>query len=101
MTGPAIRSATRALDPKLATVLAGLRPGQQIRITQQVRVGRKVWTTTVEGTFRHLGYLATGLSAQRVPEDDIVVATIHFTKDNCELSSIALDEQSRVEVIAK
>jgi hypothetical protein len=29
-----------------------------------------------------------------VPEDDIVVPTIHFTKDNGELTSIALDEQT-------
>ena len=55
--------------------------------------------TTTTGIFREIRYLATGLSTDRVPEDDIVVATVHFTKDNGELSSITLDEQSKVELV--
>jgi hypothetical protein len=98
MTSP-IPSSTRRLSPELTALLQSLKPGQKIRITQTVRVGRKLWTTTVSGTFRDVNYLATGLSTHRVPEDDIVVATVHFTKDNGELSSITLDEQSKVEVI--
>jgi hypothetical protein len=94
-----LRSSTRALDPATVAVVQGLKPGQRIRITQRVRVGLKAWTTTVTGTFRDVNYLATGLSTHRVPVDDIVVATVHFTKDNGELSSVALDEHSKVEVI--
>jgi hypothetical protein len=45
--------------------------------------------------------LATGLSTDRVPEDDIIVPTVHFTKDNGELSSITLDEHTRIEVLPK
>ena len=59
----------------------------------------KQWTTTVIGVFRHINYLATGLSTDRVPEDDIVVVAVHFTKDNGELSSITLDENTKIEVI--
>jgi hypothetical protein len=92
-------SATRAVSPALVAVLQRLQPGQRIRITQTVRVGRLEWTTTTTGTFRDLRYLATGLSTDRVPEDDIVVPTVHFAKDNGELSSIALDEKSRIEVL--
>jgi len=94
-----LRSATRQLDPALSDLLRRLRPGQRIRLTQTVRVGRKQWTTTTTGTFRAVRYLATGLATDRVPEDDIVVITVHFTKDNGEQSSVALDEQSRVEVL--
>jgi hypothetical protein len=93
----ALLSSTRPVSPELAAVLQSLEPGQRLRITQTVRVGFKQWTTTVTGTFRELRYLQTGLSADRVPEDDIVVPTVHFTKDNGELSSIAIDEQTRVE----
>jgi hypothetical protein len=93
-----ISSSTRRLPPELVSVLQSLKPGQKIRITQTVRVGRKLWTTTVTGTFRDINYLATGLSTQRVPQDDIVVAMVHFTKENGELSCITLDEQSKVEV---
>ncbi len=34
---------------------------------------------------------------RRVPEDDIVVPLVHFTKDNGELSSIALDNNTKLE----
>ena len=44
--------------------------------------------------------LATGLATDRIPEDDIVVVTVHFTKDNGELSSVTLNENSRIEVIS-
>ncbi len=96
--GPMLPSSTRPVSPELSALLRRLQPGQRIRITQTVRVGLKEWTTTVVGTFRELRYLQTGLSTDRVPEDDIVVPTVHFTKDNGELSSIAIDEQTRVEV---
>jgi len=49
----------------------------------------------VIGTFRHLDSLATGLATERVPEDDIIIPIVHFTKDNGELTSVTLDEQSK------
>jgi hypothetical protein len=101
MSGPAeIMSSSYRLSPTLAAVLPQLRPGQRIRITQTVRVGRQSWPATVEGIFRGVSYLATGLATERVPEDDIIVPTVHFTKDNQELSSVALDEQSKIEILA-
>ena len=97
MTAPApvLQSSNRPLP----AVLHALKPGRRIRVTQTVRVGRQVWTTTVEGLFRGVNYLATGLSTDRVPEDDIVVAAVHFTKDNGELTSITLDENSKIETV--
>jgi hypothetical protein len=92
--------ATRNLRPELAAVLQRLQPGQRLRITQTVRVGLRSWTATVTGTFREIRLLATGLATDRVPEDDIVVPTVHFTKDNGELSSVALDEHTKIEIIS-
>ncbi|MBY0524069.1 MAG: hypothetical protein K2R98_11755 [Gemmataceae bacterium] len=100
MIPPPLRSATRPLDPNLVKLLEALKPGQRIHLTQTVRVGFKKWTTTVPGVFRHMKYLATGLTTERGDDDDVVVVTVHFTKDNGELSSVALDEQSKIEVIA-
>ncbi len=99
MTQPAltITSATQKVDPQLAAILTALKPGDRITITQTVRVGARVWPATTAGVFRHVDYLATGLSTERVPEDDIVVPVVHFTKDNGELSSIAIDEHTKVE----
>jgi hypothetical protein len=95
-----LRSATRPIDPALKAVLAHLKPGQRIRVTQTVRVGQQLWKTTVEGTFRDLNYLATGLACDRADDEPVVVATVHFTKPNGELSSITLDENSRIEPVA-
>jgi hypothetical protein len=98
--GPApLPSSTRMLDPGLSALLQRLRPGQRIKITQTVRVGLQQWRTEVVGRFREMNYLATGLSTHRVPEDDVVVVAVHFTKDNGELSSITVDENTRVEAL--
>lgn len=94
-----VESPTRPLPRELVQVLEGLRPGQRIRISQQVRVGRRRWTAVADGLFRDLNYLRTGLATDRVPADDIIVPTLHFTKDNGELSSVTLDEHTRVEVL--
>jgi hypothetical protein len=98
--GARLPSATRPVRPELTALLRRLQPGQRIRITQTVRVGFDEWPATVTGTFRKINYLVTGLATDRVREDDIVVPTVHFTKDNGELSSITLDEKSQVEVIS-
>ena len=90
---------TRPIRPELSRVLAGLQPGQRIRITQTVRVGLQSWPAVVTGVFRHLDALATGLATDRVPADEIVVPILHFTKDNGELSSVALDEDTVVEPV--
>jgi hypothetical protein len=92
-------SSTRPVRPQLAALLRGLKVGQKIKITQTVRVGLKQWPATVTGTFRDVNFLVTGLATDRVPEDDIVVVAVHFTKDNGELSSITLDENSQVELV--
>ncbi len=94
-----LRSATRPVTPALVSTIERLQPGQRIRVIQRIRVGSKEWQTAAEGAFRGVNYLATGLSTDRVPEDDIIVPTVHFTKDNGEMSSITLDEHSRIEVL--
>lgn len=97
VTGKNLASSTRNLSAALTAVLERLQPGQKIRVTQTVRVGSKVWPATVTGTFREVNYLSTGLATDRVPEDQIVVVTVHFVKDNGELSSVTLDEHSTIE----
>jgi hypothetical protein len=93
---PPKMSSTRNPSPAVVSLLQTLKPGQRLEITQKVRVGSRVWTTTVAGVYRGLNYLATGLATDRVPEDDIVVPIVHFTKDNGELSSVSLDEHTQI-----
>ena len=101
MTTPdTLPSSTRPVRPELAQLIRSLKPGQRIRITQAVRNNcRSQWPAVVEGAIRNVNFLATGISTERVPEDDIVVVTVHFTKDNGELSSVTLDENSKIEVV--
>lgn len=100
MTTPrTITSTTRKLSPDQVETLRGLKPGQRIRVTQTVRVGARRWEAVAEGVFRELNYLATGVTTDRVPEDDIVVPVVHFAKDGGELSSISVDENTRVAVL--
>lgn len=87
---------TRRIDPAQADLLRGLKAGDKIKVTQTVRVGAKTWDTTVEGEFRGLAYLETGVTTERVKEDDLVVPVVRFTKPNGELSSVSIDERTRV-----
>jgi hypothetical protein len=92
---------TRPIPADVMTTLEKLQPGQRVRVTQTVKVGStKTWDFSVEGTFRHVDSLATGLATSRLQEDDIVIPVIHFTKDNKEMSSITVDEHTQVEVVA-
>jgi hypothetical protein len=67
-----------------------------IRVTQTVRVGSRKWETTTDGTFREIAYLETGITTERVKEDDLVVPVVRFLKPNGELSSISIDENTKV-----
>jgi hypothetical protein len=89
-------SAHRKLDADLVALLKGLAAGDRIKITQTVRVGAKTWPAEAVGAFRHVSYLATGVTVDRVAADDIVVPTVHFTKENGELASVSLDENTKI-----
>ena len=99
-TPSTITSTTRKVSQKQVDVLKSLTAGQRIRVVQTIRVGSRKWQAPVEGVFRHINYLATGLTTDRVPEDDVVVPVVHFTKVGGELTSITMDENTVVEVIS-
>ena len=87
---------TRRLDPAVVQVLKDLRPGDRVTLTHTVRVGARSWPATATGTFRGVNYLSTGVTTDRVAADDIVVPTVHFARDDGELGSVALDENTKV-----
>ena len=85
---------TRKLEPALLDLLKSLSAGDRIRVVQKVKCGHKAWTAEAIGAFRGINYLSTGVTTERVKEDDIILPTVHFTKDNGELTSICLDEHT-------
>ena len=87
---------TRRLEPALVELLRSLKPGDRIRVVQTVRVGSRKWDAAAEGVFQSIAYLETGITTERVKEDDLVVPVVRFTKTNGELSSISIDENTRV-----
>ena len=95
MTDPIVLP-TRRLDPALIDLLRVLKPGDRVRVEQTVRVGARAWPAVAEGEFRGLAYLATGVTTERVKDDDLVVPVVRFTKPNGELTSVALDERTKV-----
>lgn len=91
---------TRPIPPQVLKTLDALKPGQRLRITQLVKVGStRTWTFTVEGTFRRVDSLATGLATDRLRQDDIVIPVVHFTKDNQEMSSVTVDEHTKIDAL--
>jgi hypothetical protein len=88
---------TRRLSESTLETIRALKPGDKLRITQQVRVGAKRWQAIADGTFRGVTYLSTGITTDRIPEDDIIVPLIQFTKTNGELASVSLDENTQLE----
>jgi hypothetical protein len=86
------------MSDMMRLVLERLKPGQRVAITQLVRVGNRSWTARVIGTVREVTVLATGLATER-GQDQIVVTTVHFTKDNHELSSVVVDENTKIELL--
>lgn len=93
-----IQSSTRTLNPEISKILNTLSSGQRIRVTLKLRVGSTAtWMAPIEGTFRHYNFLSTGIATDRIPEDDIVVVCVHFTKDNGELSSFTVDDNTKIE----
>lgn len=95
-----IQSSTRALNPEISKTLKSLKKGERIRVTLRLRVGSSAtWMAPIEGTFSHFNFLSTGIATDRIPEDDIVVVCVHFTKDNGELSSFTVDDNTKIERI--
>lgn len=90
---------TRRLDSAFVEFLHSLKPGDRIRIIRSIRVGRREWVTRAQGTFREIAYLDTGITTERVREDDLVVPVLRFTKSNGECSSVGIDDHLTVERI--
>jgi hypothetical protein len=76
-----------------------LKPGDHVKITQRIKVGLKIWTTTVTGTVEWTERRREGLAVQRSFDDKAFADLIVLKKDGPagEQTTVALDEYTRIE----
>ena len=76
-----------------------LRAGDHIRITQRVKVGMTIWTTTVAGTVERTERRREGQNVKRGFDDKAFADLILLRKDGeaGEETTVALDEYTRIE----
>ncbi len=76
-----------------------LKPGDHVKITQRIKVGLKIWTTTVTGTVERTERRREGLAVQRSFDDQAFADLIILKKDGPvgEETTVAMDEYTHVE----
>jgi len=76
-----------------------LRPGDHVKITQRVKVGLKVWTTTVAGTIERTERRREGLAVKRSFDDKAFADAIVLRKDGAvgEETTLTMDEYTHIE----
>jgi hypothetical protein len=96
---PGTMSTATASDAR--SVFASLREGDRIKVTQEVRVGSRRWRTTTTGTVVKTERLRSGLHFNRAADDPVYSDTILLKRDDGELTTVNLDEQTQLEVLRK
>ena len=85
-------------DQKLIA-FESLRPGDRVKITQRVKVGLKIWTTTVTGTVERTERRREGLAVKRSFDDKAFADAIILQKDGGtgEETTVTMDEYTHIE----
>ena len=76
-----------------------LKPGDHVKITQRIKVGLKIWTTTVTGTVERTERRREGLAVKRNFDDKAFADLILLKKDGPvgEETTVAMDEYTHIE----
>ena len=76
-----------------------LKPGDHVKITQRIKVGLTIWTTTVTGTVERTERRREGLGVKRNFDDKQFADVILLKKDGpvAEETTVAMDEYTQVE----
>src|SRR2546423_12283760 len=83
-------------------VAAGqLVPGAKVVVTQQIPMRNRVWTNTIRGTVVSMEQKPTGSWFAHSKGDKLWLDRLVLRKDDGEITTLNLDEFTRVEVEAK
>ena len=76
-----------------------LKHGDHVQITQRIKVGLKIWTTTVTGTIERTERRREGLGVKRNFDDKQFADVILLKKDGPagEETTVAMDEYTHVQ----
>jgi hypothetical protein len=76
-----------------------LRPGDHVKITQRIKVGLKIWQTTVTGTVERSERRRNGVDVKRNFDDKAFTDVILLKKDGDvgEETTVAMDEYTHIE----
>jgi hypothetical protein len=76
-----------------------LKAGDRVKITQRVKVGLKIWSTTVTGTVERTERRREGLAVKRNFDDKAFADLILLKKDGpvVEETTVTLDEFTHIE----
>ncbi len=78
---------------------AALRPGAVVKVVQTVKVGQKVWTTATSGTVVRTERRHRGLHFRRAADDKVFGDVIVLRRDDGELTTVSMDENTKLEVV--
>lgn len=83
------------------TSVAGIRPGDRIRVVQRI-VGRDIrWLSGVEGVVETLKAEATGSWYAHGKNDKLWLLRVRLRKSDGELTTLVIDHNSRVELLGR
>jgi hypothetical protein len=90
---------SQAITPVAATTreeINALQPGDRVRITHEVKVGLKRWETTTTGTVERFERRRHGLHFRRNADDKVFSDLIVLRLDDGSLTTVTLDEFSKL-----
>ncbi len=78
-----------------------LKPGDHIQITQRIKVGLKIWTTSVKGCVERTERRREGVAVKRNFDDKAFADLIVLKKDGPipEETTVAMDEYTQIEKV--
>ena len=79
-------------------ISAQLKPGVKVRVTQQIAARNYTWTTDVAGTVVQFEQQQTGSWFAHGKDDKLWLDRLTLRKTDGELTTLILDEYSRVEL---
>jgi hypothetical protein len=87
------------MSPTTLIPFEQLKPGDRVAVTQRIKVGQKIWTTSVTGTVERTERRRAGLNVKRSFDDKAYADLIVLRKDGAagDETTVTLDEWTHVE----